>query len=79
MSAAEVIAEISALSPAEQAQVVQQSLDRLDPEILKLVERKLRRLLHPDVPEEIWEGYEDAEDGRFVDMEMILNEEPPTP
>ena len=77
MSTAEVIAELSALPPAEQVQVVQQSLDRLDPTHLKLIERKLRRLLNPDVPDDVWEGYEDAEDGRFVDPELIFREDAP--
>ena len=61
MSAAEVIAQIAALPEAER----------------KIVERTLRRLTHPEVPEEIWEGYEDYEDGRFVDMDLVLREEPP--
>ncbi len=61
MSAAEVIAQIETLPEAER----------------KIVERALRRLTHPDVPEEIWEGYEDYEDGRFVDIDLVLREEPP--
>ena len=61
MSAAEVLAQIEALPEAER----------------KIVERALRRLNHPDVPEEIWEGYEDSEDGHTVDMETALFEEPP--
>jgi len=77
MSIAEVIAEIEALPEAERVQVAQETLRRLNAGDLKTVERTLRRLAHPDVPEEVWEGYEDAEDGRFVDAEMILKEEPP--
>ncbi|MEI9893502.1 MAG: hypothetical protein WDN28_06280 [Chthoniobacter sp.] len=52
----------------------QETLQRLNAEDLEIVERTLRRLAHPDVPEEIWEGYDDAEDGRFVDSALVLNE-----
>ena len=61
MSAAEVITQIEALPKAD----------------LKLVERALRRLTHPEVPDEVWEGYEDYEAGRFVDADLILREQPP--
>ena len=77
MSIAEVIAEIGALPEAERVQVTQETLRRLNADDLKIIERTVRRLAHPEVPEEVWEGYEEAEDGRFVDPEMILNEEPP--
>ena len=61
MSAAEVIAEIETLPVAE----------------LVIIERAVRRLAHPDIPEEVWEGLEDMEDGRGVDMETALYETPP--
>jgi len=77
MSAAEVIAQIEALPKAERVAVAKEALHHLDPADLKIVERTLRRLAHPDVPEEVWEGYEDYEEGRFVDMDTILREEPP--
>ncbi len=76
MSAAEILAELPTLSDAERAQIAEQSLRQLDPELLKLVERRLRRLAHPEVPDEVWEGIEDAEDGRFVDPELIFQEDP---
>jgi len=77
MSVAEVIAEIQTLTPAERASIIEKTLPQLSVEQLKLIDRQLRRLAHPEIPEEIWEGYEDAEDGRFVDEGLILNEEPP--
>jgi len=43
----------------------------------KPIERLLRRLEHPDVPEDFWAGMEDIEDGRIVDMEVAMNEVPP--
>jgi hypothetical protein len=77
MSVTEVLAEIEALPETERVKVAQETLRRLDAGGLKIVERTLRRLAHPEVPEEVWEGYEDAEDGRTVDMEVALNETPP--
>lgn len=79
MSAAEILAELPSLSDAERAQIAEHSLRHLDPEILKRLDRTLRRLRNPDIPEEIWEGLEDAEDGRFVDMEVVMSGEPPPP
>ena len=79
MSATEILAELPSLTAAERAQIAGESLRQLDPALHKLIERKLRRLANPDIPEEIWEGLEDAEDGRFVDMEVVLSGEPPPP
>ena len=38
----------------------------------------LRRLENPDIPEDVWHGIEDAEDGRLVDMETALTQKPPS-
>ena len=62
MSAAEVIAEIETLPVAE----------------LVIIERAVRRLAHPDIPEEVWAGFEDYEAGRLVEMDTVLREEPPS-
>ena len=78
MSVAQVISEIEALPNAERIQVAEETLRRLGIEDLKVVERTLRRLAHPDVPEEVWMGYEDYEDGRMVDLDVVLSEVPPT-
>ena len=56
MSAAEVIAQIEALPVAERVKVAEETIRRLRPGWLKIIDRFLRRLAHPDVPEEIWEG-----------------------
>jgi hypothetical protein len=44
-----------------------------------VVERIMRRIENPDVPEDVWRGIEDAEDGRLVDMETALYQQPPRP
>jgi len=77
MSAAEVIAEIQTLTPAERASVIEKTLPQLSVEQLKLIDRQLRRLANPEVPDSFWDGIEDSEDGRVVDMETALYETPP--
>ena len=77
MSVAQVIAEIEVLPESERAAVAEAALKKLPPERLLGFERLLRRLAHPDVPEEVWRGFEDCEEGRTVDMETALFEDPP--
>ena len=77
MSVTEVLAEIEALTETERVRVAQGTLRHLHVDDLKVVERTLRRLAHPEVPEEVWRGYEDCEDGHTVDMDVALNEVPP--
>ena len=77
MTAVQVIAQIKALPAADRAQVVEEAIRHLTPEERKPIERLLRRLQHPDVPEGFWQGVEDHEDGRTVEMEAALREAPP--
>ncbi len=77
MSAAEVIAEIESLPETECVRIAEAAFQRLKPDDLKLLDRKLRRLANPDIPEEVWQGFEDCEDGYTVDMETALREDPP--
>jgi hypothetical protein len=75
MSATEIVKQLEALPRVERANVAKHVLKTLcdDP---KVVERIMRRIEHPDVPEDVWRGIEDAEDGRLVDMETALHERP---
>jgi hypothetical protein len=77
MTAVQVIAQIKALPAADRAQVVEEAIRQLKPEERKPIERLLRRLQHPDIPESFWQGAEDHEDGRTVEMEAALREAPP--
>ena len=77
MNAAQVLAEILALPREEKLRVVGDTLRQLTPEDLKSAERLLRRVAHPDVPDEVWEGFEQCEDGRTVEMETALSTPPP--
>jgi len=43
----------------------------------KLIDRLMRRLENPDIPEDVWRGTEDAEEQRLVEMETALRDRPP--
>jgi hypothetical protein len=77
VSAREVIEQLESMPPSERAEVLKQTLTHHFPNRGKLVERLLRRLENPDIPEDIWQGIEDAEDGRIVEMQTALAEKPP--
>jgi len=77
VSAQEVIEQLESLPPGERAEVLKKTLVRHCPKNVKAIERLLRRLENPDIPEDVWRGIEDAEDGRLVDMETALTEKPP--
>ena len=77
MTTAELIEEIKALPPKDRTLVVEEAIRQSTPETRKSIERFLRRLQHPDVPDSFWQGVEDHEDGRTVDMEIALRETPP--
>lgn len=76
MTAAEILQEFKALPNLERSQVVEQALLQSTAEERKPIERLIRRLQHPDVPESFWAGVEDHEDDRSVEMETALRETP---
>jgi DNA-binding response OmpR family regulator len=81
VTAAEIIKEIKALSREDQSRVLTQAIEEVSAherkEIAKLLQRVQRRLEHPEIPEDVWEGFEQAEDGRTVDMKIALTQPPP--
>ncbi|MEO6787318.1 MAG: hypothetical protein ABI318_14390 [Chthoniobacteraceae bacterium] len=77
MNAAQVLAEIAMLPRNEKLKVVGDTFRQLAPEDLKSAERLLRRIAYPDVPDEVWEGFEQCEDGRTVEMDVALSSPPP--
>jgi hypothetical protein len=68
MSATEMIAELAALPDQQRHQTVGMILAHLYPGGQKTIDRMLRRLEHPDVPEDVWEGYEQAEAGMGIEV-----------
>ena len=76
MSASEILKELESLPRPERTRVAKRVLETLCPET-KMVERLMRRIENPDIPEDVWRGIEDAEDGRTVEMETALRDQPP--
>lgn len=63
--------ELKTLSEAERAQIIRGALPELSPATLKALERQVHRLAHPEVPEDVWTGFEEAEDGRGIEIHDI--------
>ena len=76
MSASEILKELESLPRPERTRVAKRALETLCPET-KTVECLMRRVENPDIPEDVWRGIEDAEDGRTVEMETALRDQPP--
>ena len=78
MTGAEIINGIKALPRDQQCRVLTEAIELVSAheraDIAKLLQRVQRRLEHPEVPEDVWEGYEQAEDGKLVDLETALTQ-----
>ena len=68
MSAAEIVKELNGLPQSERANLVRNVLETLYPGRGKVLDRVMRRLEHPDVPEDFWEAVEQVEDGKAIEM-----------
>ena len=83
MTAAQIIKEIKALPREEQRRVLAEAIGGVSAgerkDIAKLLQRIQRRLEHPEIPEDVWEGYEQAEDGKLVDLDTALTRPYPPP
>jgi septation ring formation regulator EzrA len=76
VSAQEVIQQLETFARPDLENVARRALETLCKDE-KTVERIMRRALNPDIPEDVWRGMEDAEDGRLTDMETALTTKPP--
>ena len=77
MSAAEIIKELETLPAVERSSVARRVLATLYPGRAQAVDRIMRRLDHPDVPEDFWESVEEAEDGKAMEIRDEHFERPP--
>lgn len=77
MSAAEIVKELNGLPQSERANVARRVLETLYPGRGKVLDRLMRRLEHPDVPEDFWEAVEQVEDGKAIEMLDEHFEQPP--
>jgi hypothetical protein len=69
--------ELKTLPEAERTRIIRGALQELSPSALKALERQLRRFAHPEVPEDVWTGFEEAEDGRGIEVRDEHFEHPP--
>jgi hypothetical protein len=69
--------ELKTLPETERARIIRGALQELSPPTLKALERQLRRFAHPEVPEDVWTGFEEAEDGRGIEIRDEHFERPP--
>jgi len=74
MSTAEFIHQMQTLPEKKRTQTMKHVLARLYPKSRKVIDRLLRRIEHPEVPEDFWGGVEDIEDGRTVDLDTALTQ-----
>jgi len=77
MTASMLEHELKTLPEAERAQVIGAALLELSPPARKMLERQLRRLAHPEVPEDVWTGFEEAEDGLGIEIRDEHFDHPP--
>jgi len=69
--------ELRTLPETERARILRGALQELSPAALKALERHLRRFAHPEVPEDVWIGFEEAEDGLGIEIRDEHFELPP--
>ena len=72
-----MIDELATMPEEKRHEAVKAILARLYPSGGKVIERMLRRIEHPEVPEDVWEGFEEAEDGKGIEMRDEHFENPP--
>ena len=77
MTVAMLERELKALPETERTRVISAALRELSPSTIKALERQVRRLAHPHVPEDVWIGFEEAEDGKGIEMKDEHFEQPP--
>ena len=77
MSATQIVEELEEMPVETRREVVLSVLAKLYPRSAKAIERLLRRIEHPEVPEAVWEGFEEAEDGKGIEMRDEHFAQPP--
>ena len=77
MSTTEMVHELESLPENKRFQAIQTLLKKLYPQSRKAIERLLRRIEHPEIPEDAWEGLEEAEDGKLIPMRDEHFDRPP--
>jgi hypothetical protein len=69
--------ELKTLPETERARIIRGAIQELSPAALKALERQLRRFAHPEIPEDVWIGFEEAEDGKGIEIQDEHFQRPP--
>jgi len=77
MTATMLAKELQAVPDPERGDMIGEALRAIYPQSGRAIERLIRRMENPDIPEQVWRGIEDAEEGQFVGMETAMTEAPP--
>jgi len=77
MTATVLARELKSLPEAQRVKIIGATLSELSPAKLKSLERQLRRLAHPEVPEDVWVGFEEAQDGLGTEIKDEHFAQPP--
>ena len=77
MSTIEIVHELEILPDSKRTKTIKTVLQKLYPKSRKVIERLLRRIEHPEIPEDVWEGFEEAEDGKLIPMRDEHFDKPP--
>lgn len=60
--------ELKTLPEAERFRIICGAMQGLSPQARKAPQRQLRRFAPPEVPEDVWTGFEEAEDGQGIEV-----------
>ncbi|MEI6072313.1 MAG: hypothetical protein WCS31_11010 [Verrucomicrobiae bacterium] len=77
MTATMLAKELRTVPDPERGNVIGAALRAIYPQSGRMIERMIRRIENPDIPDDVWRGIEDAEAGRLVDMETAMTKAPP--
>ena len=74
MNATDIIRQTETLPASEKLDVMRHWLDQFgsDQQQRKVIQRLLQRLEHPEVPEDVWKGFEECEDGQTMDLDRAF-------
>lgn len=77
MTATKLANELKTVPEAERAKLISAALSDLYPNSGKFIERLVRRVEHPEIPEDVWQGFEECEDGKAIEMKDEHFDQPP--
>jgi len=72
-----MVHEIETLPQEQRTEAVKAVLKAAYHQSDKAIDRLLRRLEHPEMPDDVWEGIEEAEDGKATEMKDEHFDNPP--